>query len=89
LRVIVETEDGTVRAGGSLDAGHPHAGRLRQASLMLPAALEGATVRLRAELELKGVRRPVRWACAERLDATGALAVTLLRRDDPRWRKGI
>jgi hypothetical protein len=89
LRVIVETEDGTVRAGGSLDAGHPHAGRLRQASLALPAALEGATVRVRAELELKGVRRPVRWACAEPLDAAGALAVTLLRRDDPRWRKGI
>ena len=90
LRVFVESADGRVRVGGGLDAGHPHAGRLRQASFLLPPGLEGQKLRLRAEVEMKGgVRRPVRWACAQPLDADGSLAVELMRLDDPRWRKGI
>ena len=90
LRVFVESGDGRVRVGGGLDAGHPHAGRLRQASFLLPPGLEGQKLRLRAEVEMKGgVRRPVRWACAQALDAEGSLAVELMRLDDPRWRKGI
>ena len=90
LRVFVESADGRVRVGGGLDAGHPHAGRLRQASFLLPPGLEGQKLRLRAEVEMKGgVRRPVRWACAQALDAEGSLAVELMRLDDPRWRKGI
>jgi len=90
LRVFVETEDGRVRVGGGLDAGHPHAGRLRQASFLLPSGLEGRRVVVRAEIEAKGgVRRPVRWACAQPLIADGSLGLELLRSDDPRWRKGI
>src|SRR5262249_2392875 len=77
LRVFPETPDGAVRVGGGLDAGHPHGGRLRQAALRLPRALEG-TVRLRVEIETRGVRRPVRWACAQPLAADGALQVRLL-----------
>ena len=57
--------------GGGLDAGHPYAGRLRQASFVLPAGMDGRDVILRAELETKGVRRPVRWACAQPLNADG------------------
>ncbi len=45
-------------------------------------------VRLRAELELKGVRRPVRWACAQPLDEDGALVVRLLKHDDPGLAEG-
>ncbi len=89
LRVFAETPDGTVRAGGGLDAGHPYGGRLREASFRLPRTLEGRTVRLRAEIETRGVRRPVRWACAQPLAADGALEVRLLAADDPKWRKGI
>ena len=36
-----------------------------------------------------GVRRPVRWACAQPLEADGSLEVELMKLDDPRWRKGI
>jgi hypothetical protein len=46
-------------------------------------------VRLRAELEVKGVRRPVRWACAQPLDEGGALVVRLKKHEDADWRKGI
>ncbi len=90
LRAFVETPDGQVRVGGGLDAGHPYGGRLRQAAFVLPAGLEGRRLRLRAEIEMKGgVRRPVRWACAQPLEVDGSLALELLRFDDPRWRKGI
>ena len=89
LRVFVETPDGRVRVGGGLDAGHPHGGRLRQASFRLPPGLDGQTVVMKAELETRGVRRPVRWACAQPLNADGSLTLRLKRHDDPDWRKGI
>ncbi len=89
LRVFVETPDGKVRIGGGLDAGHPYAGRLRLASFVLPPGLDGKDVVLKAELETNGVRRPVRWACAQPLNADGALPVRLKRHDDVGWRKGV
>jgi hypothetical protein len=90
LRVFVESADGRLHVGGGLDAGHPHAGRLRQASFVLPAGCEGQKLRLRAEIELKGgVQRPLRWACAQPLEPDGSRCVDLLGSDDPRFRKGI
>jgi hypothetical protein len=89
LRVVAETREGQPLSGGALDAGHPLAGRLRLASFLLPPGLGGGEVRLRAELEVKGVRRPVRWACAQPLDADGALLVRLKKPDEPDWRKGV
>jgi len=89
LHVVAETPDGIAQAGGSLDQGHPYGGKLRQASFRVPRALEGGTVRLRAEIVTKGVRRPVRWACAQPVEADGSLAVRLLAADDPKWRKGV
>ena len=75
---------------GSLDAGHPHAGRLRLASFVLPPGLPGHEVTLRAEVETKGgVRRPIRWACAQPLEPDGSIAVRLKPSSDPDWRKGI
>ena len=89
LRVVAETRDGKPLAGGGLDAGHPLAGRLRLASFLLPPGMGGSEVRLRADLEVKGVRRPVRWACAQPLEADGALVVCLKKHDEPDWRKGV
>jgi len=89
LHVFAESEDGKVRVGGGLDAGHPYAGRLRHASLRLPEGVEGSLLRLRAELDTRGVRRPVRWACSQPLNADGSLTIRLLRWGDPAWRKGI
>ena len=62
---------------------------MREVSLRLPAEMEGRPLRLRAEIETRGVRRPVRWACAQPVDADAGLPVRPLAADDPRWRKGI
>ncbi len=90
LRVYVEDADGKIKIGGSLDAGHPYGGKLRQASFVLPKGLEGQTMFLRAEIETKGgVRRPVRWACAQPVAPEGAFPVQLKGHADRDWRKGV
>lgn len=90
LRVFVESMDGKVRVGGALEAGHPHGGKLRQASFVLPKGMDGQKMKIRAELQTKGgIRRPVRWASAQPLNADGSLTIELLRSDDKRWRKGV
>jgi hypothetical protein len=90
LRVYVESLDGKVKVGGSLDAGHPYGGKLRQASFVLPRGMDGQQLKIRAEIEAKGgVVRPVRWASAQPANPDGSLTIQLLRRDDQRWRKGV
>ena len=65
------------------------AGKLRQASLILPKDMGGQQVILRAEIEVKGVRRPVRWACHERTNPDGSLTIRLKKGSDPDWKKGV
>lgn len=90
LRVYVEGLDGKMRVSGSLDAGHPYGGKLRQASFLLPKGLNGQQLKIKAEIETKGeIRRPVSWACAQPSNADGSLTIQLLRKDDKRWRKGV
>jgi hypothetical protein len=86
----VESPDQRIKIGGSLDAGHPHGGKLRQASFVLPRGLEGQMMLPRAEIETKGgIRRPVRWACAQPLNPDGSLSFRLKPQGDSDWRKGI
>jgi hypothetical protein len=89
LGVYAETLDGRVKLGGNLDAGQPHAGRIRLASIILPKGMDGQQVVLRAELEVKGVRRPVRWACYEPTNPDGSLTIRLKKGSDSGWRKGV
>jgi hypothetical protein len=90
LRVYVESMDGRVKVGGSLDAGHPYGGKVRQASFVLPKGMDGQQLRIRAEIETKGgMRRPVRWASAQPVNPDGSLTIRLIRHDDQRWRKGV
>ena len=89
LGVYAETPDGKVKAGGNLDAGQPYAGKLRQASLILPRGLDGEHINLRAELEVKGVRRPIRWACHEKTNADGSITIRLKKGGDTNWAKGV
>jgi hypothetical protein len=89
LRVRVETLDGKALAGGALDAGQPRAGRLRQASFRLPRGLEGAELRLLADIDIRGRRSPVTWATAQPLDDRGGVRVKLLPQNASAWRKGI
>jgi hypothetical protein len=75
LRVTVETEDGKVLKTGCLDAGYPHPGKLRQAQFVLPSGTKFAGLKLRAEIEVKGMRYPVQWACRQKLNPDGSLTL--------------
>jgi hypothetical protein len=90
LRVSVESLDGKIKVEGGLDAGQPYAGKIRQASFLLPAEMMGQKVLLKAEVETKGgIRRPVQWACAQPLEQDGSISLQLLPEKDKHWRKGI
>ena len=75
LRLTVFSEDGKVHVSGCVDAGYPKPIGVHQAMLMLPAGVVWQGLRLKAELEVKGVRYPVRWACRQKLNADGSLTL--------------
>lgn len=89
LRLIVESPDGKVKLAGTLDPGHPLPGKLRQASFLLPEGVEGEGLTIRAEIETKGVTRPVRWASAEAANPDGSLTLTPGNYRNPNWRKDV
>jgi hypothetical protein len=75
LRVTVEDQEGKVLKSGCLDAGYPLPGKVRQAQFVLPTVTDWKGLRLRAELEVKGMRYPVRWACHQKLNEDGSLTL--------------
>ena len=90
LRLSLESLDRKIRMSGSLDAGQPYAGKIRQASFILPKGSDGQQLRLKAEIETKGgLRRPVNWATAQPRNADGSISFQLLNHSDAKWRKGV
>ena len=75
LRVTVESEDGKPLRSGCLDAGYPLPGKVRQAQFVLPPGTKWQGLRLKAEIEVKGMRYPVRWACHQKLNDDGSLTL--------------
>jgi len=75
LRVTVESEDGKALKSGCLDPGYPLPGNMRQAQFVLPQGTKFKGLRLRAEIEVKGMRYPVRWACHQKLNEDGSLTL--------------
>jgi hypothetical protein len=75
VRLTVFSEDKKVRVSGCLDAGYPKPTGVHQAMLMLPAGLPWEGLRLKAELEVKGVLHPLRWACRQKVNADGSLTL--------------
>ncbi|MGA3105738.1 MAG: hypothetical protein ABSD53_14755 [Terriglobales bacterium] len=75
LRVTVESQDGKVLKTGCLDAGYPIPGKIRQAQFVLPSETDWKGLKLRAEIEVKGMRYPVRWACHQKLNDDGSLTL--------------
>ena len=75
LRVTVETNDGKMLKSGCLDAGYPLPGKIRQAQFVLPKGTKWQGLKLRAEVEVKGMRHPVRWACHQKLNDDGSLTL--------------
>jgi hypothetical protein len=73
LRIMIKNREGVVLAKGSLDAGYPVPGKVRQAEITLPEGTRWEGLNLYGELEVKGNRHPVRWACNEELNRDGSL----------------
>ncbi len=89
LWLQVESPDGKLKLRGTLDAGHPVGGGLRQASFLLPQGYVGK-VQLSAQIEIRpGVLKPVAWACEQPLNPDGSITVNLKAADDRGWRKGV
>jgi len=68
--------------GGSLDPGYPLPGKTRQAQFVLPRGTNWEGLRLKAEIELKGMRCPVRWDCHQELEDDGSLRLRTNLRSD-------
>ena len=79
LYVSVVSDDGKVNVGGGLDPGYPLPGQLRQALFVLPPGTNWEGLKLKAELEVKGVRYPVRWATQQKTNPDGSLTLRLNR----------
>jgi hypothetical protein len=79
LRLTLRDGERRILVSGCLDPGWPVPGKIRQARLPLPpgTAWEGLT--LEAELHVKGMRHPVRWACHQKLEPDGALRLRRTR----------
>src|SRR5262249_42416921 len=75
LRLSVYSEDLKVHVSGCVDAGYPKPTGVHQAMLMLPEGTQWEGLRLKAELEVKGVRHPARWACRQKVNADGSLTL--------------
>ena len=89
LWLQLESPDKTMKLRGALDAGHPHGGGIRQASFLLPNGYSGK-LNLSAQLEIRsGVRKPIAWACEQRLNPDGSITVELKGSNDRGWRKGV
>jgi hypothetical protein len=75
LRISVVNQAGTEISSGELDAGYPLPGRIRQALFVLPKGTSWQGLRLKAEIEVKAQRYPVRWACHQKLNEDGSLTL--------------
>ncbi len=75
LRVTVENQEGKVLKSGCLDAGCPLPGKIRQAQFVLPQGTQWKGLKLRADIEVKGMHHPVRWACHQKLNEDGSLTL--------------
>ena len=75
LRVSVLSEDNKINVSGCIDPGYPKLVGVHQAMLILPAGIQWEGLRLKAELEVKGARHPVRWACRQKTNPDGSLTL--------------
>jgi len=75
LRLTVFSKDGKVAVSGCVDPGYPMTRGVRQALLPLTKGTDWKGLRLKAELEVKGQRHPITWACHQKLNSDGSLTL--------------
>lgn len=77
LRLTLYTDDGSVKVSGCLDPGYPKTKGVRQAMMILPYGIgwNSGLLKLKAELEVKGVLYPVPFTIAQKLNPDGSLTI--------------
>ena len=76
LRITVFSDDNSVNVSGCLDPGYPEPTGVRQAMFMLPKGIDWKGLKVKAELEVKGILYPVEWACSQKLNSDGSLTLS-------------
>ena len=82
LRLTLFTDRNPCLVTGCLDAGYPKPLGARQAAMVLPEGMpwDQSGIKLKAEIEVKGVTYPVPFACAPPLNPDGSLTLTRMYR---------
>jgi hypothetical protein len=89
LWLHLESPDGRINMRGTLDAGHPYGGGLRQVSFVIPKGYVGI-LNLSAHIQLRpGVKKPIAWACEQPLNSDGSITLEMKASNDRGWRKGV
>jgi hypothetical protein len=75
VRLTLLDQNGSFLSESTLDAGHPTPHQVRLTRLELPAGVSWEGTKLKAELVVKGVHHPIRWACREAVNPDGSIAL--------------
>ena len=67
--------NGKIIVEGSLDAGYPIPRKVRQVLFPLPKDIDWKKLKLKVQIEIKGVKYPVEWACHENINKDGTLTL--------------
>jgi hypothetical protein len=73
VRLRLLDQDGNSLTSSTLEAGHPTPHQVRLVQLELPSGAGWEGMYLKAELIVKGLIHPIRWACREPLNPDGSL----------------
>ncbi|MFZ0391903.1 MAG: hypothetical protein WAN36_15690 [Calditrichia bacterium] len=75
LYLTLLDKQGNEVSSGGLDPGYPKPTGVRQARMDLPKGVHWEDLKLKAELEVKGQRYPVEWACRQSVNDDGTLTL--------------
>jgi hypothetical protein len=76
IRLTLLDQRGNPMSSTTLEAGHPIPHQVRLTRLELPAGIGWEGTRLKAELIVKGMSHPIRWACRESINPDGSITLT-------------
>jgi len=76
IRLTLLDQSGNPVSSAILEAGHPIPHQVKLTRLELPEGVGWEGTRLRAELIVKGLSHPIRWACRESVNPNGSITLT-------------
>ncbi len=75
LHIYILNSTKTFKVGGRLNSGYPLPRKIRQVIISVPKGTNWIGLKLTSEIEVKGMRYPINWACEQHIDADGALTL--------------